>query len=264
MLALLRPGWRSISGSLPALADWGVKKVSEYLLSLGWKNRFLNRKFLISFHFVLTWIDPAECFREAAAWSLGLPDPAHCNRNLFTTGRKLSNPGSGIFVTENEEVSESFNHLGAEEPGQDQVLVVGGECLFSPTDKLPFSSSSKSASEMPTLTGAFNLPAERQAAASSNCSPLGLWHGLVQSTFLYINPLCLHNSPMRKGWDFPAGPVVGRICLSMQGTWLRSLVLDDFTCCGATKAASCTCWNQHAWRLCFAIRGAAVSPRLHN
>ena len=38
----------------------------------------------------------------------------------------------------------------------------------------------------------------------------------------------------QKIWDFPGGAVV-KICLPMQGTWVRTLVQEDPTCHGATK-----------------------------
>ena len=33
-----------------------------------------------------------------------------------------------------------------------------------------------------------------------------------------------------------------RICLSMQGTWIQSLVWEDYTCRGATKPMCHNCW----------------------
>ena len=44
-----------------------------------------------------------------------------------------------------------------------------------------------------------------------------------------------------KGRNFPGGPAV-RVHLSMQETWVRSLVREDPTCHGATKAL----WHNYA------------------
>ena len=44
-----------------------------------------------------------------------------------------------------------------------------------------------------------------------------------------------------------------RIHLPMQGTWIRSLVQDDFTCHSATKPAGCNKWSPHS-----------LEPELHK
>ena len=61
-----------------------------------------------------------------------------------------------------------------------------------------------------------------------------------------------------------------RICLPMQGTWVRSLAREDHTCHGATKpmcykywacaleAASHNYWSPHAYSPCSATREATA------
>ena len=40
---------------------------------------------------------------------------------------------------------------------------------------------------------------------------------------------------------FPGGSVVKESTLRMQGTWVRSLILEDPTCQGATKPVNHNC-----------------------
>ena len=49
-----------------------------------------------------------------------------------------------------------------------------------------------------------------------------------------------------------------RICLPMQGTQIWSLVLEDPTCCGATKPVCHNFWRPHAYSPCFATRAATA------
>ena len=75
------------------------------------------------------------------------------------------------------------------------------------------------------------------------CQPLALTLTLatiicVATKSIYIKevePTSLYNSPLFK--NFWASLVVQwlRICLPMQGTWVRALVWEDPTCRGATK-----------------------------
>ena len=47
-----------------------------------------------------------------------------------------------------------------------------------------------------------------------------------------------------------------RICLPVQGTWVRSLLWEDSICCGATNPTSRSCWAQAPWSLCSITREA--------
>ena len=49
-----------------------------------------------------------------------------------------------------------------------------------------------------------------------------------------------------------------RICLPMQGTWVRALVWEDPTCHGATKPVSLQLLSLRVWSLCSATREEAI------
>ena len=49
-----------------------------------------------------------------------------------------------------------------------------------------------------------------------------------------------------------------RICLPMQGTWVRALVWEDPTCRGATRPREPQLLSLRVWRLCSATREAAI------
>ena len=63
-----------------------------------------------------------------------------------------------------------------------------------------------------------------------------------------------------------------RICLPMQGTWVRALVRDDPTCCGATKPLHHNYWacalepTSHNYRACLPqlLKPACLEPVLRN
>ena len=55
-----------------------------------------------------------------------------------------------------------------------------------------------------------------------------------------------------------------RICLSMQGTQVWSLVWEDSTCLGATKPMDHNYWSPRTYSLCSTTRGATSIRRLHT
>ena len=88
---------------------------------------------------------------------------------------------------------------GAEEPGQGQVLVVGGECLFSPTDKSALQLIFNNQLKCPHSQELPRSPHREAGCRKQQLQPLGASDLLAWSKVLFFTlTLFVLNSPMRK------------------------------------------------------------------
>ena len=114
----------------------------------------------------------------------------------------------------------------------------------------------------------------RSGIAGSYGSSIFSCFFIWETTILFSTVAVPIYIPINSVWRFRASLVAQwlRICLPMQGTWVRALVWEDPTCCGAAGPVRHDCWactlepaSHNYWaRKPQLLKPARLEPVLHR